>query len=609
MEKNQTFAVTDPWYGSFGPAFSGDGKYLFFVSNRDFNPVYGDLEFNYSYRDMARPYFVTLAKDTPSPFKPKSDEVEEKKAAEAKDAPKKDEAPKAEPKADAAIKVDTDGLSGRIVEIPVQASGYRDLQSVGSTVYYIRQGTKDAKPAFQMYDLSAKKETALGSVAGYEISADGKKMIVSQDGKYGVIDLPKGPVSVGEPLDLSGMEMKLDRHEEWQQIFNECWRQERDFFYDPDMHGVDWKGVHDKYAPLVKYVNHRADLTYIIGEMIGELDCGHCYVGGGDYPHPARIETGLLGAELKRDPASGAYQIVKILKGEPGDPKLRSPLTAIGVDAKEGDFIVAVNGKPTSDMANIYEELVGTAGKQVTLKIAAGPKDKGRDVVVVPIGNEAELYYYDWVEGNIQKVSDATDGKVGYIHVPDMQQVGLDEFAKHFYPQVRKKALIIDVRGNGGGNVSPMLIERLVRQIDMITIARNTEPNTSPPAMIWGPKVCLMNEFSASDGDIFPYRFRAHHIGKLIGKRSWGGVVGIRGSLPFVDGGDLTKPEFSRYGVDGKEWIIEGHGVDPDIVVDNDPAKEYAGEDEQLEKAIAVVKDELKTQEKDIPPPPPYPKK
>ncbi len=278
------------------------------------------------------------------------------------------------------------------------------------------------------------------------------------------------------------------------------------------------------------------------------------------------------------------------------------------MDAKEGDFIMAVDGKPTNDMANIYEALVGKAGKQVTLTVG-GLKDKKHDTVVVPIGNEAELYYYDWVEGNIRKVNDATDGKVGYLHVPDMQAVGLDEFAKHFYPQVRKKALIIDVRGNGGGNVSPMLIERLVRQIDMITIARNTEPNTSPPAMVWGPKVCLMNEFSASDGDIFPYRFRAHHIGKLIGKRSWGGVVGIRGSLPIVDGGELTKPEFSRYGVDGKEWIIEGHGVDPDVVVDNDPAKEYAGDDEQLDKTIAVLKEELKTQEKDIPPPPPYPKK
>ncbi len=598
VEQNKNFAASDPWYGSQGPAFSGDGKYLFFVSDRAFNPTYGDLEFNYTYKDMSKIYVVLLARDTPSPFKPKSDEVEEKKAAE----------PKGDAKKDAGSKVDTDGLAGRVVEVPVAPANYRNLESVGSTVYYVRTGGKGGKPALQMYDLGQRKETALGSVGGFEISADGKKMIVEQDKKYGIIDLPKGPVTVGEPLNLSGLEMKLDRRQEWEQIFNESWRQERDFFYDPDMHGVDWPAVREKYAPLVKYVNNREDLTYVIGEMIGELDCGHCYVGGGDYPHPARVDTGLLGAELRRDPRTGYYEIVKILKGEPGDPKLRSPLTADGVDAKEGDFIRAVDGRPTSDMANIYEALVGKAGKQVTLTLGAA-KEKTRDVVVVPISDEAELYYYDWVEGNIKKVSDATDGKVGYLHVPDMQTVGLDEFAKHFYPQVRKKALIIDVRGNGGGNVSPMLIERLTRQADMITISRNSIPETSPPAMIYGPKLCLMNEFSASDGDLFPYRFRAHHIGELVGKRSWGGVVGIRGSLPFVDGGTLTKPEFSRYDLSGKKWIIEGHGVDPDVVVANDPAKEWSGDDEQLDKAISLILDELKTHEKEIPPPPPYPKK
>jgi tricorn protease len=600
LDQNKTYAVTDPWYGSYSPVFSGDGKYLFFISNRDFNPTYGDTEFDFTYKDMARIYLVTLARATPSPFKPKDDEVGEAKPAE----------PKEEPKKEVGNQVDPEGLAERIVEIPVAPGEYHNLASVGATVYYIRQGTKDAKPAFQLYDLAARKETALGSVDGYEISADGKKMIASQDHKYGIIDLPKGPVTVNEPLNLSAMEMKLDRRQEWLQIFNECWRQERDFFYDPDMHGVDWKGVRTKYAPLVKYVNNREDLNYIIGEMIAELNCGHCYVGGGDYPHPARIPMGLLGAELQRDPATGFYKIVKVLHGEGGDAKLRSPLTDIGVDAKEGDYILAVNSRPTSEMPNIYQALIDTAGKQVTLKVNAEPKEQGaHDTVVVPVASEAELYYHDWVEGNTKKVSDATGGKVGYIHVPEMLSTGLDEFAKHFYPQVRKKALILDVRGNGGGNVSPMLIERLARQIDMITIARNGIPQTSPPAMIWGPKVCLMNEFSASDGDIFPYRFRAHHLGQLIGKRSWGGVVGIRNSLPLVDGGDLRKPEFSRYDVDGKKWIIEGHGVDPDIVVENDPATEWAGDDQQLDKAIAVLKEELKTQEKDIPPLPPYPKK
>jgi tricorn protease len=597
VDTGKTYTVTDGWYASNSPSFSSDGKYLFFVSSRDFTPVYSATEWNHAYQDMARIYLVTLAKDTPSPFKPKNDE--------SADAP-----PTGEPKKDGAIKVDTDGLNNRILQLPVQPANYRQLESAGNTLYYIRQGSKDAKPAFQMYDFAARKETALGSVAGFEISHDGKKMIVSQDNKYAIIDLPHAPVTISEPLDLSGMEMYLDHKKEWAQIYNECWRQMRDFFFDPNMHGVDWKGVRDKYAPLVPHVNHRADLTYIIGEMIGELNCGHTYVGGGEMPHPARIQTGLLGAELTRDPKTGYYRIKKILPGANWNGALRSPLTEIGVDAKDGDYIIAVNGQPTNEMANIYEALAGKAGKQVVLKLHAEPVEKGsREVVVVPIAAEGELYYHDWVEGNIKKVSDATGGKVGYLHVPDMQATGLNEFVKHFYPQIRKKALIIDVRGNGGGNVSPMLIERLRREIAMITISRNSVPNVDPPGTLYGPMACLMNEFSASDGDLFPYRFKQYKLGPLIGKRSWGGVVGIRGSLPLLDGGYLNRPEFSRYDIEGKKWIIEGHGVDPDIVVDNDPAKEYGGEDQQLNKAIEVILEELKTKEKTIPPLPPSPMK
>jgi tricorn protease len=277
----------------------------------------------------------------------------------------------------------------------------------------------------------------------------------------------------------------------------------------------------------------------------------------------------------------------------------------MGVNAHDKDYLIAINGQPTNEMKNPYEALVGKVGKQVTLKLNTEPKEKGsREIVIIPIANEGELYYYDWVEANIKKVSDATGGKVGYLHVPDMQQTGLNEFAKHFYPQVHKKALIVDVRGNGGGNVSPMLIERLRRQIDMIDIARNSIPRVHPEEMIYGPMCCLLNEFSASDGDLFPYRFQYYKLGKLIGKRSWGGTVGIRGTLPLLDGGTLNRPEFSRYDVEGKKWIIEGHGVDPDIVQDNDPATEYAGVDEQLNRAIAQMVEELKTKEKTIPPPP-----
>jgi tricorn protease len=612
LEQGKTFAVTDGWYASSHPAFSRDGKYLFFVSKRDFHLIYSETEWNHAYRDMSRIYLVTLDKTTPSPFRPRGDDSAEPakdKDEKNKDEKNKDEKDKEAKKKEVVLKVDVDGLSERVLRLPIEAANYRNLASVGDTLYYIRRGSKDSKPVLQMYDLAARKETALGSVSGFEISADGKKMLVSQDGKYGIIDLPKSTVTIKEALKLSGMEMRLDHHQEWRQIYNECWRQMRDFFYDPNMHGVDWKAMREKYAPLVPYVGHRADLTYVIGEMIAELNVGHTYVGGGDWPHPPRIPAGLLGAKLRRDP-SGYYKIVKILKGSRWDPSLRSPLAELGLDVKEGDFLLSVNGQPVNEMKTPYEALVNQAGKQVVLKVNSEPKEKGsREIVVVPIDNEADLYYHEWVSGNIKKVNDATDGKVGYVHVPDMQARGLNQFSRYYYPQTHKKAMIIDMRGNGGGNVSPMLIERLRREIATIDIARNSVPDTDPGGMVYGPKVCLLNEFSASDGDIFPFRFRQHKLGKLIGKRSWGGVVGIRGTLPLLDGGYLNRPEFSRYDVDGKTWVIEGVGVPPDIEVDNDPAREHAGIDEQLDRAIKEILAELKTKEKDLPPPPPYPKK
>ncbi len=609
LESEETAAATDGWFASGEPAFSADGKYLFFVSNRTFNPAYGQTEFNYSYSDMAKIYLLTLEKETKSPFEPKSDEVkikgedEESEKDEDTDEEKK---PDAQPKP-VTVKVDTDGLQDRIAEFPVDGASYRHLVSVGDKLYYQKSKAGD-KSKLIMFDLEKQKETDLGEVDGYEISADSKKMLIGQSNSYSIVDLPSTKPDLSERLNLSDMRFNVNRDAEWRQIFNESWRQMRDFFYAPNMHGVDWEKVRKNYEPLILHVRHRADLTYVIGEMIGELNAGHTYVGGGDMPRKERIKTGLLGAVIERDEASGYFRIEKILKGQNWDKSIRSPLTDIGVDAREGDYILAVNGNPTNEMLDIYESLVNTVGKQVRLKLNSTAEEAGsRETVVVPIGDEASLYYHDWVQENLEKVEKATQGKVGYIHVPDMGIPGLNEFVRYFYPQFRKEGLIVDVRGNGGGNVSPMLIERLRREAAMVTIARNTTPGLNPDGLIPGPKVCLMDEFSASDGDIFAYRFRRYNLGKLIGKRSWGGVVGVRGSLPIVDGGYLRRPEFSRYDMVGKEWIMEGYGVDPDIVVDNDPAKEYEGVDEQLNKAIEVILEEMKAQPVNIPSPPPYP--
>jgi tricorn protease len=608
-------AVTDGWYSSYSPVFHSEGKYLFFVSNRDFNPIYSSTEWNHAYGSMARIYFVTLNKEVESPFKPKSDEVAVKKETEEKTDPKKDKKADTKTKdadkkkvSEKALHIEIAGIKDRILRLPVGVARYRNLASVKDALYYIKMGDKDLKPSFKMYDLKAQKETDLGSVGGYEISFDQKKMLVSQNKSYAIINLPKAPVKLSKKLDLSQMEARVDLKKEWNQIFVESWRQMKYFFYAPNMHGVDWDLMKKRYQPLARAVNHRADLTYVIGEMISELSVGHTYVGGGDMPRVKRIPVGLLGAILKRCEKTGYYKIKKLYKGENWNPGLKSPLTEVGVNAQEGDYLIAVNGVPTNTMNNPFKALLNTVGKQVSLKINSKPEEKGsREVVVIPIRDEGPLAYYTWVHENIEKVNKATKGKVGYIHVPDMGVRGLNEFVKLFYPQLRKKALIIDVRGNGGGNVSPMLIERLRREIAMIDMSRNTVPGPDPGQMLLGPKVCLLDEFSASDGDLFPYRFKKYKMGKLIGKRSWGGVVGIRGTLPFIDGGNMTKPEFAPYSTDGKNWIIEGHGVEPDIFVENDPAKEYAGIDEQLNKAIEVILEELKTKEKTLPPIPPYP--
>lgn len=608
LEQKKSYPVTENWYDAGEGTFSSDGKYLFFVSSRDFNPNFSWTELNISYADMTNIYYVTLSKSTPSLFKPQNDEVEIKK-----DSEKNGNDKKKEEKKDSdfkPIKVEIDGIQGRIGNLPLSASGYFSLTSVENKLFYQRRGQKDKSTKFFVYDFSERKEKDLGAVDGYEISADHKKVLVSQKGTYGIINLPSAEIKIKEKLNLSGLEIMLDKQEEWSQIFNESWRQMREFFYDPNMHGVDWKAEKIKYEQLVKHANHRNDLSYVIGEMISEINIGHAYVGGGERPELKRINLGLLGAEISKDEKSGYFKIDKILKGQNWDKSTTSPLTEIGVNANEGEYIVAVDGKSTKAVKNIYELLINKAGKQVKLSLNSKASEQGsHEETVIPTADESQLYYLKWVHENIEKVNKATNGRVGYIHIPDMGVGGLNEFIKYYYPQLSKEALVIDVRGNGGGFVSPIVIERLRRVASQINIARNGKPSVNPGGTMHGPLVMICDEFSASDGDIVNYRFRFHKLGTIVGKRTWGGVVGIRGSLPFVDGGTLNRPEFSRYDVEGKKWIMEGVGVEPDIMIDNDPYLEFTGTDQQLNKAIEVILNDLKTKGKKIPNPPAYPKK
>lgn len=587
--------VTDDWFDSGSPVFSNDGKYLTFVSARDFNPTHSWTEWNHAYTNMYKVYITPLKKSTPSPFAYENDEVSVEKESSDKKVPettKKAEADK--DKKSVSVEIDFDEIKGRSLALEIPSGMYGDAICIDDMIYYNRYGEQQG--GLFVFDLKNKKEISLGKYSIRAISSDSKKFLIgTQQGDLAIIDAPKAAINLDKMIDLSDVKTVVNLHEEWTQIYNECWRQMRDFFYDPNMHGVDWKYIHDKYAPLIEYVNNRNDLNYIIGEMIGELNCGHAYIAGGDRTSPERVKTGLLGAELSRD-KSGYYKIEKILDGRNWSKDLRSPLTEIGIDAKEGDFILAINGKSTKDMNDIYAALYDKAGKQVELILNSKASESGsKKVIVKPIESEAALYYFDWVQGNIDKVNKATNGQVGYIHIPDMGVEGLNEFVKYFYPQLNKKGLIIDDRGNGGGNVSPMIIERLRRELAMMAISRNGRPNPKPAQMIAGPKILLVDNYSASDGDLFPYQFKHYKLGKLVGVRTWGGVVGIRGPLPMIDGGTMNRPEFAHFDTEGQKFIIEGHGVDPDYVVDNDPAKEYAGEDQQLNKAIELILEELKT--------------
>lgn len=596
--------VTRGWYPSYQPTISDNGQYLYFISKRSFNPIYSRTEWNHAYVDMAKIYVVPLTKDLPSPFAPKNDEVSmdgaSKKQQDQGNGNKKD-------KDNVDVEIDFENIADRIESLPVNASRYWDLTDVKGKLFYMENSHSDKKPTLYSFDLDKSKKKKHGHIKGFEVAVNNKKMMVKKGGDYAIIDVPKGKVKLENKLDLSNMKVWVNLHEEWKQIFNETWRQMRDFFYAPNMNGMDWKGIRQKYEPLVNHVNHRADLNYIAGEMIAELNAGHCYVGNGDLPEVETIKMGLLGAELSKDPESGYFQVDRVLEGANWKKSLRSPLTQSGVEVEEGDYIIAVNGASTDEMPNIYQSLTGKAGKQVEFRVNESPQmENSRKVIVKPIGSEKQLYYYNWVQNNMDKVNEASNGKIGYVHIPDMARNGLNEFVENFYPQLRKKALILDVRGNGGGNVSPMLIERLRRELAMYTKPRNGEPRPNPSDMIMGPKVCLMDEWSASDGDLFPYRFRKHNLGKLVGQRTWGGVVGIRGSLPFVDGGTLHKPEFAKFDTEGEEWIIEGHGVEPDIEVFNDPYKQYQGTDQQLQKAIDIIQKQLEDSMPRIPDAPPY---
>ena len=564
IASGKEYPVTERWYNSGSPAFSADGKYLIFTSDRDLSPQYSRIEWNYSFQDMSGAYLALLSSRTPSPLIASDPSVSMEKA-DAKDK-KEDPAPGIEP----------EGIGGRIVKLPVKGRSF--YCNEGKLWYLGRGGTR-------VFDFKTGEDSECCDASMWPVKGS-KKALFRKGGNVFVAGI--GPkVSLKEKADLSQLSTTIDFAQEWAQLYDEVWRAFRDGYYLENMHGRDWKAVKAKYEVLLPYALTRLDVNYILGEMISEVASGHCYVTPGDYPKPERIPMGLLGATFSK--VADGFRIDKILEGATYRPELRSPLTEPGLGVKEGDVITAIDGISLKDVDNIYKLLVGKA--DVLTELSVG----GRKVVVKPIADEGPLYHYAWVLKNIRTVEKLSKGRVGYIYIPDMGPEGLSEWARYYYPQLDKEALIIDDRANGGGNISPMIIERLQRKAYRLTMRRGSSMiGTIPEGTHTGPKVLLINKYSASDGDLFPWSFKANKLGTVIGTRTWGGIVGISGPLPYVDGTDVRVPFFTNYDAATGQWMVENYGVDPDILLDNDPVKEFAGTDQQLEKAVQVALEQLK---------------
>ena len=643
-------SLTTDFNNSYSPVFDPDGKYVYFLSDRDFNEVLGNIDLEFANPKTTRVYIATLRADEPSPFPPLSDETtvksevppasasatdlaqEDESKGKSKDTDKeseKDQEKSKEKEKKVPFRIDVEGIQQRIVALPTGPGVIRAVAAAKDFIYYSTvpiQGLSGPlpgeTPAVQAYDLKERKQkTLIEHVERFALSFDGMKLLYqSGDGEgqgagqgqqahtYGIIDAKPGDNSkkVGDgALKLDGMRAEIDPTQEWKQIFSEVWRQERDYFFEPAMNGLDWEKVRDKYAQLVPYAASRYDLTYIMGEMIGELSNSHTYVGGGDYPDLHPVTMGLLGAELEADSPRGMYRIKKIYPGENWDSKLRSPLTEPGVNVKEGDYLVAVNGRALRVPQNPYELFVNTANENVTLTVNSKPSEDGaRHVQVKPIPDDFGLRELKWIDTNRKKVEAATNGRVGYVYLPDMGSDGLSQFVKQFFPQIRKEGIIFDVRYNGGGFVDQLIFERLRRMLAGMTAARNWERSTIPDVVFYGSMVCITNQYAASDGDFFSYFFKQYKLGPLIGERTWGGVRGIRGNIPLIDGGYITRPEFSLYGLDSK-WLIENRGVAPENEIDNRPDLVVKGQDPQLEKAIELVMQQIEANPKKLPPRPP----
>lgn len=620
LQNRSRHSVTSGYWDDSEPAFDPEGKFLYFLTSREMSPLYSDFDNSWVYTNSTRIAALVLQAEGTSPLAPRNDDEtvkkdekgeekkEEKKpepgseagaaapAEEAGQAAEKPASPAAkkndEPKP---VVIDLEGIEHRIVILPPAPGNYSTLYAAAGKVVYRRQprtgSPQNAKSDLVYFDLKDRDEkTVLAGVDWYKLSADRNKVLVRSDRNWGILDL-KPSQKLDKPLRVAEMETTVDPKAEWRQIFNDAWRIQRDYFYDPNMHGVDWNAMRERYGRLLEDCVTRWDVNFVLGELIAELDASHTYRGGGDTESSRQRAVGLLGVDWALE--NGAYRIRRIIKGAPWDTEIRSPLAEPGIGVKEGDYVLAVNGIPIDTSRDPWAAFQGMAGQTVQLTVNGEPGFEGsRTVLVETLRAEDRLRHLEWIEGNRKRVEEASGGRVGYIYVPSTGFDGQSELARQFYAQFDKPGLIIDERFNSGGQIPDRFIELLNRPAVSYWAVRDGKDWQWPPVAHFGPKAMLINGWSGSGGDAFPYYFRQAGLGPLIGGTTWGGLIGISGTPALVDGGSVTSPTFRMYGVDGK-WFEEGIGVRPDIDVVEDPTLMARGTDPQLERAIQEVMKQL----------------
>ncbi|MCG7541020.1 MULTISPECIES: S41 family peptidase [unclassified Pseudoalteromonas] len=592
-EDKKVTRLTDNMTSERNPTFSPDGNYIYFTSERDYNLTFSSYEFDYMFNNATRIYSVAVN----SEIKPLNAFESDELSIQSDDETKKDSEKQAN-------RIEANGFMSRVVSLSAPAGNYGALTGVEGGVLTLTDGALKLLGT----EPDSKLETVAEGVSSYKVAAGGKHLIARAGNNFSVIaPKPKQDLKASQ-LDLSKMTLKIDPQVEWQQMYVEGWRTLRDWFYDEHHHGQDWDAILEKYQPLASAVAHRSDLDYVLSEIAGEINAGHIYVQSGDVPTAERKKHGLLGAEISAH-QSGYVKIERIYKGENWHEDYRSPLDETGVNANAGDYIISVNGRSVKDVVNFYELLENTQGEQVELVLSKSPNSDGSwKTTVKPVASEQGLRYMAWVQSRADYVDKLSNGKIGYVHLPNTHYDGNRSLFKNFMPQTSKDALIIDDRYNGGGFIPEHMITWLARKPLNYWKRRGVEPTKTPSFAHDGPKAMLINGYSSSGGDALPYYFRQAGLGKLIGTRTWGGLIGISGNPSLVDGGQVIAATFRILDNDGN-WIIENEGVSPDIEVIDRPELVHAGKDPSVERAVKELLQELKDSPKKTLTVPPAPSK